>query len=110
VTEIIDRLVELEEDVQYQESPSDSEPEFRYLPGHIPILLCAPHGAKHTRRGKPKDEDEFTAGLACLIGQRTGAHVLYARRKSDCDPNHDADAPFKQKLAEIIRKHRGVAH
>jgi hypothetical protein len=97
------RLLELEEDVRYQELASESEPEFLYVEGQIPVLLSAPHGAVHTRRGKEKEEDEYTAGLARLLGELTGAHVLYARRKSLCDPNYYPGGAYKRLLSEVCR-------
>jgi len=100
--ELIDRLVELEADVHYQKLPSDDEPEFHYVPGQVPILLSAPHGAVHVRNERPKKEDEYTAGLARLVAQLTSAHVLYARRRSDTDPNSDPNAPYREHLREIV--------
>jgi hypothetical protein len=101
---LIDRLNELESDILYQQDPSELEPEFVYQPGRIPILLSAPHGAVHTRNGKPKDEDEFTSGFARLVAELTGAHVIYTRRKSIKDPNRDNDSPYKDELAKIVRE------
>ena len=104
MSDTITRLKELEADVRYQEPPGPTEPEWGYIPGRIPILLSAPHAAAHVRAGKPKEEDEFTAGLARLVAERSGAHVLYARRKSMKDPNWHVDAPYKTYLAEIVEK------
>jgi hypothetical protein len=98
----ISRLEVLEADVQYQETASEKEPEFRYIQGAIPVLLSAPHGAVHTRPDGVKEEDEFTAGFAQLVAERTDAHVLYARRKSSTDPNWYADVPYKGCLEEIV--------
>ena len=103
-SDLIQRLEELESDVNYLEPPTITEPEFRYLPGTLPVLVSAPHGAAHTREGQPKGEDEFTAGFACLVGELAGAHVLYSRRKSNTDPNYYAAAPYKQALGEIVKK------
>jgi len=100
----ITRLKELEADVRYQEPATPTEPEWGYTPGRLPILLSAPHAAAHVRAGKPKEEDEFTAGLARLIAEQSGAHVLYARRKSLKDPNWHLDAPYKAFLADIVQK------
>lgn len=100
------RLVELENDVQYQEFATETEPEFRHIPGKVPILISAPHGAVQTRDGKPKDEDEYTAGFACLLGEKTNAHVLYARRKSATDPNAAPKAPYKSYLQEITANNK----
>ena len=103
--EFIQRLAELEGDVRYQEPPSDTEAEFRHTPGRIPVLVSAPHGAVHTRGGAPKEEDEFTAGLARLLAEETGAHVLYARRRSAGDPNADPVSPYKDLLYALHLKH-----
>ena len=100
----IERLVELENDILYQEYADDKQPEYVYLKGNVPVLLSAPHGAVHTREGNIKEEDEYTSGLARLLGNRTGAHVIYARRKSRTDPNADATAPYKQTLRQIVQE------
>ena len=99
---LLARLKELESDVRYQECPKDDEPEFQYVPGEVPILISAPHGAVHTRAGKLKEEDEFTAGIARLVAELTNTHVLYARRISGTDPNWDSDAPYKERLRKIV--------
>jgi len=99
--DILSQLIELEKNVRYQDFSSETEPEFLYEPGKIPILISAPHGAVHTRNSD-KEEDEYTAGLARLIGRKTAAHVLYARRKSRTDPNADPDAPYKAVLQQIV--------
>lgn len=99
---LLSRLAALEADVRYQEPAGPGEEEFRYTAGRIPVLFSAPHGAKHLRLGAPKDEDEFTAGFARLAAELSGAHVLYARRRSDGDPNYDDAVPYKQRLAEIV--------
>jgi hypothetical protein len=100
---LLNRILELEEDVRYQELASDSEPEFLYVEGQIPVLLSAPHGAVHTRRGKEKEEDEYTAGLARLLGEITGAHVLYTRRKSLSDPNYYPGGAYKKQMEAVCR-------
>lgn len=101
--DIISLLIELEKDVRYQDFSSETEPEFLYETGKIPILISAPHGAVHTRNGD-KEEDEYTAGIARLIGRKTAAHVLYARRKSRTDPNINPDAPYKVTLQQIVHE------
>jgi hypothetical protein len=103
--ELIERLIELESDIRYQEYASDYEPEYLHVSGTLPILISAPHGAAHTRNGD-KEEDEYTAGLARLVGSRTGAHVIYARRKSRTDPNADFDAPYKKSLQQIVHDNK----
>lgn len=101
--EIIKRLIELESDVRYQEPAAPGEAETGYSPGYLPVLLSAPHGAVHTRNSHPKEEDEYTAGVARLIAELTGAHVLYLRRRSGEDPNWDVESAYKRQLAEVVR-------
>jgi hypothetical protein len=98
--------MELETDIRYQEYATETEPEYRYTAGTRPILISAPHGAAHTRNGNSKDEDEFTAGMARLVGELTSAHVLDSRRKYATDPNADSIAPYKKYLQEIISKNQ----
>ena len=105
--DLIERLIELESDVRYQEAASDDEAEYRHVPGRVPVLLSAPHGAVHGRDGKiRKDEDEYTAAIVCLVAEKTGAHALYARRCSDTDPNYHATAPYRDCLRTIVQTHR----
>lgn len=103
--QIIKRLIELESDVHYQELALPGEEETGYTQGSIPVLLSAPHGAAHTRNGHPKEEDEYTAGLARLIAEMTGAHVLYLRRRSPEDPNWDPDPAYRRQLAAVVQDH-----
>jgi hypothetical protein len=103
---IAERLMALEADVAYQEFATADEPEIGYRPGQMRVLVSAPHGARQWREERNKDEDNFTAALALLTGELTGAHVLYTRRRSSGDPNWDRDAPFKQRLAELVRQHQ----
>lgn len=102
MSELLERLIELEEDVHYQEPATDEEPEFAIQSGSLPILISAPHGAVHTRNGDNKEEDEFTAGIARLVAEESNAHVMWLRRKSDEDPNNDSDSRYKQCLLEIV--------
>ncbi len=103
MNELVKRLVDLEAEVEYKTPPQPGQPDFCYTPGSIPVLISAPHGAAHTRNRRVKDEDEYTAGMARLVAERTGAHVLYAWRKSATDPNYAARTPFKLALAKIVR-------
>lgn len=98
----LERLIALEHEVFYTEPPREGEQPFAYEPGRLPILLSAPHGAEHLRNGRYKEEDEYTASIARLVGENTGAHVLYSYAQSDSDPNWDRHAPYKERLSEIV--------
>jgi hypothetical protein len=95
-------LVALESEVQYRAAPAAGEAGFRVQAGTTHVLVSAPHGAAHTRMGKIKEEDEYTAALARLTGRESGAFVLYTYRLSPDDANWDRDAPFKQALREVV--------
>ena len=99
---LLNRLIELEADVRYQEPAAENEPEFRYCSGSLPVLLSAPHGAVHLRLGLKKWEDEYTAGFARLIAEHTSAHVIYNRRKSLTDPNWYPEVPYKKMLEQEV--------
>ncbi len=101
---LLQQLIKLESDVHYRTPALPGEAEFRYEIGRVPVLLSAPHGAAHMRNGTLKEEDGFTAGFARLVARLTGAHVLYARRQSETDPNYHIGAPYKDYLKEIVNE------
>jgi len=102
MTDLLRRLTELEADVMYQDLAKEGDEEFTYVTGGVPVLLSAPHGAVHTRLGKLKQEDEYTTGFARLIAEKTDAHVIYTRRKSNTDPNWSPDVPYKRLLWQVV--------
>ena len=104
MTDLLRRLTELEADVRYQEFSNGSDGGFAYVPGQVPVLLSAPHGAVHTRLNNLKQEDEYTTGFARLIAEKTNAHVIHTRRKLDTDPNWYPDVPYKRMLRRVIKK------
>ncbi len=106
MSNVLERLVELEADVLYQEPPAEGERRIGRVKGTTPVLLSAPHGAVHTRRGEPKEEEEFTAALACLVAELTDAHALTLRRRSPTDPNWERDVPYKRLLRRIVARER----
>lgn len=81
---------------------------FSYVEGKIPVLISAPHGAKHfrTRENRWKGEDAYTASLAIQLGRLTGAHVIFVRNKAGEDPNHDFRSRYKDAVAEAVKKHK----
>ena len=54
--------------------------------GRFPLLISAPHATAHSRRGKIKGEEEYTAAFAQLLTQETGAHALFTKYRSAGDP------------------------
>jgi hypothetical protein len=101
-SDLIRRLSELEADIRYQEYAEQNAPDFIYKPGLVPVLLSAPHGTVHTRLDKPKQEDEYTSAFVQLVAEMTDAHVIFARYRSQTDPNWYSDAPYKQRIREVV--------
>lgn len=104
MSDLLERLLELEADVLYQEPAPDVASRIGRVSGPVPVLLSAPHGAVHTRRGQAKEEEEFTAAIACHVADMTGAHALYARRRSPTDPNWYRGVPYKKRLREMLEE------
>ncbi len=81
----------------------EATPYYGYIKGSIPVLISAPHGAKHYRaaEGAWRKEDAYTASLAIVLGRLTGAHVLYVKNKTTEDPNNDTGTQYKEFLKKI---------
>jgi len=86
---------------------------FEVIAGNIPILISAPHGARHLRpkmeKGKLssvwKEEDEYIAAMAIKLGKLTGAHVIYVKNKTVEDSNHEEVTEYKLAVRNIVDKH-----
>lgn len=103
-SDLLRRLLDLEADVRYQDFAEQDAEDFAYTPGLTPVLLSAPHGTVHTRLDKPKQEDEYTSGFAQLVAEMADAHVIFARYRSQTDPNWYSDTPYKKTLREMIER------
>ncbi|MGD0229323.1 MAG: hypothetical protein ABSC19_03055 [Syntrophorhabdales bacterium] len=101
---ILDEMRQIEfTRIDYDEEAS---PYYGYVKGSIPILISAPHGAKHYRaaEGKWRDEDAYTSSLAMVLGRLTGAHVLYVLAKTTEDPNNDVGTAYKEAMKKIVEE------
>jgi hypothetical protein len=93
------RKIEFEK-IKYNQA---SEDYFETQEGNIPILISAPHGARHLRKGKWKEEDEYTASIAIKLAEATGAHVIYVKNKTYEDPNYIKRTRYKDTIREIVQ-------
>jgi hypothetical protein len=90
--------------VTYDQSATPGESAIALLPGTQPVLISAPHSARHWRDGDWKQEEEYTAALGYLLHQETGAHFIYARWQLNPDPHDDGDCgSYKQALDALFR-------
>lgn len=98
------RLLQFEAtQVHYREDAPHGQPAFRYLPGRRPVLISAPHGARHWRHDAWKGEDEYTAALAHVLAEHAGAHALYTVWQIQPDPNFEDDSDYKRTLGHLLR-------
>jgi hypothetical protein len=79
---------------------------FGYVKGRIPVLISAPHGAKHYRtlEKRWKAEDAYTSSLAIELGRLTGAYVIYVKNKAGEDPNNDIQSKYKDFLRKVVQE------
>ena len=103
----MDELLEDIKRIEYSKIEYDRESEdyFEFKEGNIPVLISAPHGAKHFREGKWKGEDEYTASIAIKLGEVTGAHVIYVKNKTREDSNRSEETKYKGKIKQIIEEY-----
>ncbi len=91
-------------EIRYNEESTDY---YGFIQGTIPILISAPHGAKHFRRreNRWKGEDEYTASLAIELGRMTGAYVIYVKNKTNEDPNNDPSSRYKMAVSKAVKQY-----
>lgn len=105
------RLMELESQVHYHEPPPNGTETFVVVERTSPILLSAPHGAvtyRNSAREIWHDEDEYTAGIALLLGELCGVSVVAtAWKNTRYDPNntHQDGLPYRNAVRRLIRAH-----
>ncbi|HAZ16998.1 MAG TPA: hypothetical protein DCY49_03790 [Candidatus Jacksonbacteria bacterium] len=87
-------------------TPSGSQP-FAWQIGAGAVVLTAPHAVNHIRDGSIKTVDYCTGPLARVLGDITGAPVLYQQYK-DIDPNYEDATPFKTSLSSYLTAHQEV--
>jgi len=101
---ILDDIRQIEKNDINRNKPNETY--YGYVRGQIPILISAPHGARHYRacESRWKAEDAYTSSLAIVLGRLTGAHVIYLKNKAAEDPNSDIHSRYKDFLADIVRE------
>ncbi|MCY4262262.1 MAG: gamma-glutamylcyclotransferase [Candidatus Dadabacteria bacterium] len=95
------------EDIQrqyYRMPPEESGEENIFLEGSLPVLITCPHSTAHTRMGKLKRHEFYTAALGATAHMALGCHCLYSNREQESDPNYYDDCGFKNILGEILSR------
>ena len=106
--EHVQRLVQIESEVHYNEAPPPGKEPFIVVRRDSPVLLSAPHGARTWRNSKKErwhEEDEYTAGMALLLSELCGTSVIATtQRIDDYDPNWRQSCAYKDAIADLIRE------
>ena len=105
---VIDDLIRIESGIHYAELPPDGVEPYIFEDRNAPVLISAPHGAVTYRNNSKEiwhEEDEYTAGMALLLGQICKVPVIATHYKNaSYDPNHNVDENigYKQILKCLI--------
>lgn len=86
-------------------NPKEVEP-YRFFAGSVPILITAPHAVRHVRNKKIKPSDQFTGAISVVLHKKTRAYCLAATKLYGGDPAYDMPCIFKEKIREIVEKHK----
>lgn len=106
----IKRLIEIESHVHYSLPPDISRRPFVVIERKSPVLISAPHGAISLRNNQKQlwhEEDEYTAGMALLLGELCQTSVIASTWKTiDSDPNYHFElrSPYKQEIRRLVKK------
>lgn len=91
--------------VAYDQAAPPGESSVGVRRGTCPILISAPHAARHWRDGDWKHEDEYTAAIGSLLHRLLGVHLIYARYQLSPDPHVDGDDnEFKQAVSRFVQE------
>lgn len=108
----INQLIEIESQVNYTIKPPFERYPFLVQERKSPVLISAPHGTISLRNNaneKWHEEDEYTAGMAILLGELTDSSVIASIWLTpDSDPNYHLEScsHYKQKIREIVARQK----
>ena len=104
--EHVQRLIQIESEIHYNEAPPPSENPFVVVRRDSPVLLSAPHGARtwrNSNKEKWHEEDEYTTGMVLLLSELCGTSAIATTwRIDDYDPNWRPSCAYKDAVAELI--------
>ena len=106
--EYVQRLVQIESEIHYNEAPPPGENPFVVVRRDSPVLLSAPHGARTHRNNDEEvwhEEDEYTAGMVLLLSELCSTSAIATTwRIDDYDPNWHQSCAYKNAMAELIQQ------
>lgn len=107
--EILQRVSELNHKYEANDfnGTKDGEPNYKVIPGRIPILLSAPHTVRQLRNGKMKERDGMTGGIAEYLCERFGLWGVIRTWNAADDPNYNTDLrseDYRRQVVELVRE------
>jgi len=107
-SEHISQLIGIESGIEYGKPPEEGKHPFVVVSRPSPVLLSAPHGARTYRKSSKEiwhEEDEYTAGMALLLGELCETSVVaMVSRNDQYDPNYHKDVAYKNQLREVVEE------
>lgn len=86
---IIDKIIKYEKKFSCRKYNGRGNKEFKIKEGNIPVMISAPHSINQFREGQLKYADMYTGGIALLLHEITGCHVIFSSKYKGKDPNYD---------------------
>jgi hypothetical protein len=106
----VEKLIDVEAGARYNDPPPEGKLPFVLVERDNPVLISAPHGCRTFRNRNGErwhQEDEYTVGMALLIGELCQVPVMATMwRTDDSDPNdsYEAASPYKQALRRLVEE------
>ncbi len=103
----LQRLIQIESQIHYSTPPDPPRNPFVVIERESPVLISAPHGAICLRNDQNHlwhEEDEYTAGMAILLGEICNTSVIATTWKTiDSDPNYHFEnrSSYKQEIRRL---------
>lgn len=106
MNDVIKRLSNLEYIFSFNSYEGLIKQRYMYLEGTIPVLVSAPHAVRETKDDYYKQPDTVTGGIALMLNELTGCHVIVKPYNDGIDPNHTNigyDDEYKEKIIDIVK-------
>ena len=89
---------------RYKKFPANSDAEFIYLKGEMPVLIVSAHATSHMRKGSMKVHEKYTAAINIILNALSGVHSLYTVYASEQDSNYYKDTKLKNCIRDTVSK------
>ena len=81
----------------------NSDKDYEYKLGNIPVLISVPHTVKQWRNNEYKKSEAYTGALAKILHESTGAHVIY-KASTNGDENYTTgETEYRKEIKDIVK-------